>query len=399
MITCPKCGIVPVPYQDLPVLLPEDVEFMPTGESPLTFHEGFRSVQCPRCGGAAERETDTMDTFMCSSWYQYAYMQKNWRAGDVVGADAIPYNPEEGAYWLPVDQYTGGIEHATMHLLYSRFFTKAMRDMGLVSFDEPMLRLFNQGIILGEDSEKMSKSRGNVIAPDDLVQQYGADVMRGYLMFGFRWDQGGPWSSTGVLGIQRFLERVWNLVLESAGAIHPGLPGRANEVPPPDEASVRELRRKLHQTIRKASQDMEAFSFNTMLAALMEFSNYLIKARESAVVRTPAWAEAIRALVLLTAPTFPHISEELWAQLGQPYSVHQQPWPAWDAQLAAEEMITIVVQVNGKVRDRFEAPVDIGDAEAKARALASEGVKKYLAGQSPPKLIYVPGRLVNIVVR
>jgi len=415
MITCPKCGIVPVPYPDLPVLLPEDVEFMPTGESPLKFHEGFRSVPCPRCGGAAERETDTMDTFMCSSWYQYAYMQRNWRAGEVVGPDAIPFNPEEGAYWLPVDQYTGGIEHATMHLLYTRFFTKAMRDMGLVSFDEPMLHLFNQGIILGEDSEKMSKSRGNVIAPDDLVQQYGADVVRGYLMFGFRWDQGGPWSSTGVLGIQRFLERAWNLVLETAEAARaqaPGgfaRPGRAREIRrgalpesetgPADEAGVRELRRKQHQTIRKASQDMEAFSFNTMLAALMEFSNYLLKAREGAVARTPAWAEAIRALVLLMAPTFPHIAEELWARLGQPYSVHQQAWPAWDEQLAAEEMITIVVQVNGRVRDRFEAPAGIGEAEARARALASEGVQKYLAGQSPLKVIYVPGRLVNIVVR
>jgi len=391
MITCPKCGIVPVPYHDLPVLLPEDVEFMPTGESPLKFHAGFRRVQCPRCGGEAERETDTMDTFMCSSWYQYAYMHKNWRAGEPVGPDAIPFDPVEGDYWLPVDQYTGGIEHATMHLLYTRFFTKAMRDMGLVKFDEPMLRLFNQGLILGEDGEKMSKSRGNVVAPDDLVQQYGADVVRGYLMFGFRWEQGGPWSSTGVLGIQRFLERVWNLVLETADLPLTGPDGSEQE------AAVRQLQRRQHQTVRKATQDMESFSFNTMIAALMEFTNYLIKARETPVVHTPAWKEAIRTLLLLMAPAFPHISEELWERLGYAYSIHQQAWPEWDPELASEEIITIVVQVNGKLRDRFQAPADISEEEAKARALACAGIKKYLGDQTQFKAIYVPGRLVNLV--
>ncbi|MFQ5577519.1 MAG: leucine--tRNA ligase, partial [Anaerolineae bacterium] len=220
MIDCPACGIVPVPYHDLPVTLPEDVQFMPTGESPLKFHQGFRRVKCPSCGGEAERETDTMDTFMCSSWYQYAYLDPNWKAGQPLSPDDTPFNPQEGAYWLPVDQYTGGIEHATMHLLYTRFFTKAMRDMGIVNFDEPMVRLCNQGMILGEDGEKMSKSRGNVIAPDELVQQYGADVVRGYMMFGFRWEQGGPWNSTGILGVHRFLEKVWALIVtpvESAG--------------------------------------------------------------------------------------------------------------------------------------------------------------------------------------
>jgi leucyl-tRNA synthetase len=390
MITCPRCGIVPVPYQDLPVLLPEDVEFMPTGESPLKFHAGFRRVKCPACGGDAERETDTMDTFMCSSWYQYAYMEKNWRAGQRLSAGDMPFNPTEGAYWLPVDQYTGGIEHATMHLLYTRFFTKAIRDMGLVSFDEPMLRLFNQGIILGEDSEKMSKSRGNVISPDDLVQQYGADVVRGYLMFGFRWDQGGPWSSTGVLGIQRFLERIWTLVLDA--------PQNGASVSA-DDAQVRELRRRQHQTVRRVTQDMQTFSFNTMVAALMEYSNYLIKARETPIVNTPAWEEAIDTLLLLMAPAFPHISEELWVRRGRPYSIHQRAWPTWDEALAAEEIITIVVQINGKVRDRFDVPADIGEQEAKARALETEGAKKHLAGKPPVKVIYVPGRLVNIVAR
>ena len=392
MILCPSCGIVPVPYEDLPVLLPEDVQFMPTGESPLKFHEGFRYVKCPDCGGDAERETDTMDTFMCSSWYQYAYMERDWKGGETLSAQDMPFNPVEGTYWLPVDQYTGGIEHATMHLLYTRFFTKAMRDMGIVDFDEPMTRLYNQGIILGEDGEKMSKSRGNVIAPDDLVQQYGADVLRGYLMFGFRWDQGGPWSSTGVLGIQRFLERVWALVLEPA-------PTSGGGEGSDGDAQVRALRRKQHQTIRKVTQDMERFSFNTMIAALMEYTNHMVRAKETPVAQTAAWQEATKTLLLLMAPSFPHISEELWERAGHDYSIHQQAWPTWDDELAAEETITIVVQVNGKVRDRFEAPADIGEEEAKEQALATPGAQKHLDGKQPLKVIYVPGRLVNIVVK
>jgi leucyl-tRNA synthetase len=254
MIECASCGIVPVPYEELPVLLPDDVEFMPTGESPLKYHQGFQTVNCPKCGAAASRETDTMDTFMCSSWYQYAYMNAHWKGTEPVRADDIPFDPQEGAYWLPVDQYTGGIEHATMHLLYTRFFTKAMRDMGVIDFDEPMMRLYNQGSILGEDGEKMSKSRGNVIAPDDLVQEYGADTVRGYLMFGFRWHLGGPWNSSGILGVQRFLERVWDLV-----TVPPAVSGAATE------AQVRELQRKQHQAIRKVHQDLQDFAFNTMI--------------------------------------------------------------------------------------------------------------------------------------
>jgi leucyl-tRNA synthetase len=392
MITCPSCGIVPVPYGELPVELPEDVQFMPTGESPLKFHEGFRYIKCPTCGGDAERETDTMDTFMCSSWYQYAYMDPYWKAGEPLSPDDIPYNPAEGAYWLPVDQYTGGIEHATMHLLYTRFFTKAMRDMGVVSFDEPMNALFNQGIILGEDREKMSKSRGNVVAPDDLVQEYGADTVRGYLMFGFRWDQGGPWDSKGILGVERFLERAWDLVVNTqaqAGAEQPG------------EAQLRDLRRKQHQAIRRVTQDIQAFSFNTMIAGLMEYTNALIAARNTApgLVTTPAWQEAIQTLVVLMAPAFPHITEEMWARIGQPYSVHQQPWPAWDEALAREDTVEIAVQINGKVRDKIDVPVDIAEEEAKAQALATEGVQRFIDGKPPVKVIYVPGRLVNIVVK
>lgn len=391
MITCPSCGIVAVPYAELPVELPVDVQFMPTGESPLKFHEGFRYVKCPTCGGDAERETDTMDTFMCSSWYQYAYMDPHWKAGEALSPDDIPYNPAEGAYWLPIDQYTGGIEHATMHLLYTRFFTKSMRDMGVVPFDEPVKALFNQGIILGEDREKMSKSRGNVVAPDDLVQEYGADTVRGYLMFGFRWDQGGPWDSKGILGVERFLERAWDLVVNT----------QAGAGEQPGEAHLRDLRRKQHQAIRRVTQDIEGFSFNTMIAGLMEYTNALIAARSASpgLVTTPAWQEAIQTLVVLMAPAFPHITEEMWARTGQPYSVHQQPWPAWDEALAREDTVEIAVQINGKVRDKIDVPVDIAEEEAKAQALATEGVQRFIDGKPPVKVIYVPGRLVNIVVK
>ncbi|HYH03273.1 MAG TPA: class I tRNA ligase family protein, partial [Bacillota bacterium] len=207
IVYCEHCGTVPVPEKDLPVLLPEDAEFLPTGESPLKYHDAFRKTTCPKCGGPAERETDTMDTFMCSSWYQYGYLSPYYQG-------TTPFDPEQGKYWLPVDLYTGGIEHACMHLIYTRFFTKAIRDLGLVQFNEPMTKLRNQGIILGEDSEKMSKSRGNVVAPDDLVQKYGADAVRAYLMFGWRWEQGGPWDSRGVEGVYRFLNRVWDLLQE-----------------------------------------------------------------------------------------------------------------------------------------------------------------------------------------
>jgi leucyl-tRNA synthetase len=388
MIECPTCGIVPVPYEALPVLLPEDVEFVPSGESPLNHHQAYQHVSCPTCGAEAKRETDTMDTFMCSSWYQYAYMNPAWKADASLGASDMPFDPQEGAYWLPVDQYTGGIEHATMHLLYTRFFTKAMRDMGVVNFDEPMIHLYNQGIILGEDREKMSKSRGNVIAPDDIVRQHGADTVRGYLMFGFRWNQGGPWDSAGILGVRRFLERVWELVTVPHAAT-------GN----PSAAQLRDLRRKQHQAIRKVSQDLHGFAFNTMVAALMEYTNYLGTAKTTAVVMHAAWEDAIRTLMLLMAPGFPCIVEELWQALGGDYSVHQQAWPTWDDDLAAEELLTIVVQVNGKLRDKFEAPADIAADEAKAQALACTGAQRHMNGKQPLKVIYVPGKLVNIVVK
>ena len=382
IIYCPQCGTVPVPYEDLPVELPEDVNFMPTGESPLKFHEGFRRTTCPQCGGQAERDTDTMDTFVDSSWYQYRYLSPHYDEG--------PFDPEVGKYWLPVDQYTGGVEHATMHLLYTRFWTKVMHDMGLVDFDEPMLRLFNQGVILGEDGEKMSKSRGNVVDPDDLVEQHGADTVRAYLMFIGPWEQGGPWSAERINGVIRWLNDVWDIVVNA--------PAETPQEEPTEE-QVRNLRRVTHQTIRKVTQDLEGFQFNTAISALMKLRNELKAARETPLYGSEAWEEAIESMLLLMAPITPHIAEELWVRTGRPYSIHQQPWPQWDESLAAEETFTLVIQVNGKTRDKIEAPVDITEEQARELALASEKVQRYLDGKEPERVIYVPGRLVNVVVR
>jgi leucyl-tRNA synthetase len=393
MLYCAKCGVVPVPEDQLPVLLPEDVEFIPTGESPLKLHPTWRFTSCPQCGGQAERETDTMDTFMCSSWYQYRYLSPKYSEG--------PFDPQEASYWLPVDQYTGGVEHATMHLMYTRFFTKAMRDCGIFEgvrpmnpdlqppsmFDEPMTRLYNQGIILGEDREKMSKSRGNVVAPDELVRQYGADVVRGYLMFAFKWDQGGPWDSKGISGVVRFLNDVWALVTT---------PYQGEDTP--SESDVRALRRKVHQTIKRVTADMETFGFNTALAALMELKNTMQAYRSTSVAGSEAWKEAVRTLLLLLAPFTPHITEELWTRIGGPYSIHQQAWPVADESIAAEEMITLAVQVNGKVRDRLTVPADADEETIKAAALALEKIKAQLDGKTPRKVIVVQGRLVSIVI-
>lgn len=381
IIYCPEHGQVPVPEDQLPVLLPDDVEWRPTGESPLKLHPTWAQTACPVCARPAVRDTDTMDTFMCSSWYQYRYLSPHYDAG--------PWDPNEYAYWMPVDCYTGGIEHATMHLIYTRFFTKALRDMGIVKDDEPMLQLRNQGIILGEDSEKMSKSRGNVVAPDVLVKKYGADAVRAYLMFFARWEQGAPWSSQGIEGTVRWLNRVWNLAL-------PG-DGQKAKSPSAGAADVRALRRVTHQTIRRVTDDFEKFEFNTIISALMEMANALNRHR-AALQGAPAWDEAVNTLLQLMAPVTPHIAEELWARRGQPYSIHAQAWPQYDAAAAAEETITLVVQVNGKVRDRLQVPADISEADARAMALASESVRRYLNDKAPRQVVYVPGRLVNIVV-
>jgi leucyl-tRNA synthetase len=377
IVYCEKCGAVPVPEKDLPVLLPEDAEFLPTGESPLKYHESFLKTTCPKCGSPAERETDTMDTFMCSSWYPYGYLSPYFKGN-------TPFDPEEGKYWLPIDLYTGGIEHACMHLIYIRFFTKAMRDLGLVDFDEPVTKLRNQGIILGEDSEKMSKSRGNVVAPDNLVERYGADAVRAYLMFGWRWEQGGPWDSKGVEGIYRFLNRVWDLTLEEVQ--------RASSV-----EAEKGLRRKTHQTIAKATKEIEHFSFNTYLASLMELSNVMAKYKTE-VYGSIAWDESVQTILLLLAPACPHITEEVWLRRGSKGSIHNQSWPKFDPELAAEENVEIVLQINGKIREKLLVPIGSSSDELQKLALQSELIQKAIAGKTVKKVIAVPDRLVNVVI-
>ena len=383
MVYCPKCGVVPVPEKDLPVLLPEDAEFKPTGESPLKYNEQFVNTTCPRCQAPAKRETDTMDTFMCSSWYFLRYCSPHY--------SKAAFDPKKVKYWLPVDLYTGGAEHAVMHLFYARFFIKALRDMGLVSFGEPFTRLFNQGVIVAE-KQKMSKSRGNVVTPDGYVSELGADAVRTYLMFIGPWEQGGEWNDSGISGISRWLNRVWNLVTAEYDE-----GGKAS--PDDKEQAPRALSRLVHQTIRKVTDDLERLRFNTMVAALMEFTNYLTKVRDGGVVSLSRWGEAIDILLLLLAPACPHITEELWQQRGHDYSIHNQSWPRWDKALAKDEEVTLVVQVNGKLRDRIMVPPSITEAEAKEKALGSQKVKVHLKGKEVIKTIYVPGRLVNLVVR
>jgi leucyl-tRNA synthetase len=379
IVYCERCGTVPVPEDQLPVLLPEDAEFRPTGESPLRLHQGFVNTTCPQCQGSAQRETDTMDTFMCSNWYFMRYIDPN--------NSERPFSRELARKWLPVDQYTGGAEHAVMHLLYARFFTKAIRDMGLAEFDEPFLRLFNQGIIIAGKA-KMSKSRGNVVAPDEYVARQGADAVRVYLMFIGPWEQGGEWDDSGLAGVSRWLNRVWNLALS-----------RAETAPLADAPATRELRRLMHKTIRRVTEDTERFRFNTMVAALMEYTNGLTHAKEAGPVDADAWRNAIDTLLLLMAPSAPHLAEELWVRTGHPYSIHNQSWPGWDEDLAREEEITLVVQVNGKLRDRLQVPVDVTEERAKELALASERVRAHTDGKQMLRIIYVPGRLVNVVVR
>ncbi|HLW47356.1 MAG TPA: leucine--tRNA ligase [bacterium] len=392
IIYCGSCGAVPVPYEDLPVRLPEDAEFLPTGESPLKYHEKFRKTTCPKCGGPAEREIDTMDTFVDSSWYQYRYLSPH--------DAARPFDPAEGRRWLPVDQYTGGIEHAVLHLMYTRFFTKAMRDLGLVDFDEPMLRLFNQGIILGPDGNRMSKSRGNVVNPDDYVGTAGADTVRAYLMFIGPWDGGGPWNPRGIEGVHRFLNRVWHLVLDDApgGAPRGAGPDRAGDGAGVDGAA-NAVHRATHQTLKRVTEDLEAFRFNTAIAALMSYTNRLAELRAEGAVGTPAWRDAMRTLVLMLAPMTPHIAEELWARLGLPYSVHRQAWPAWDPAAVREETVTVVLQVNGRVRDRISVPAGMDEARLRDVALESERVRRFTDGKAVQDVIVVPGKLVNVVAR
>ena len=397
VIYCDVDGIVPVPDDQLPVRLPETVDYAGSGENPLNHDEAFLRVDCPRCGRPARRETDTMDTFVDSSWYWYRYLSPDYTDG--------PVDPEMAERWTPVDQYTGGAEHAVMHLLYSRFFTKAMADIELIHQREPFKRLFNQGQILGADGERMSKSRGNVQDPDELVRRYGADTVRLFLMFMGPWDAGGPWSPTGIGGVHRFLNRIWTLVLDAHGR-EPGDPEA--EFLPAGESAVEArvaMRSAAHRTLRDVSADYEAFRFNTMIAKLMELANTLFRYRGTEVASTADWDEAIRLLLLMLAPAAPHISEELWSRRleanGEPWvSIHSQAWPDVDQAAVVESTREIPVQVNGKLRDRAVVPADASVPEIETAVLARERIIAILDGRTPDRVIVAGGgRLVNLVVR
>ncbi|MBE0599188.1 MAG: leucine--tRNA ligase [Desulfuromonadales bacterium] len=413
VIYCERCGIVPVPEQDLPVVLPVDVEFTGEGGSPLAKSEAFLQTSCPTCGGSARRETDTFDTFVESSWYFARYACPDYTQG--------PIDRSRVEYWLPVDQYIGGVEHAVMHLLYARFFTKVLRDLGLVNLDEPFTNLLTQGMVCMETRscpahgwlfpeevhdgkcrkcgaeatlgriEKMSKSKKNVVDPDHLISRYGADTARLFSLFAAPPEKDLEWNEQGVEGCFRFLNRVWRAIYDNLALI--GL-----AAPPETEGAARQLRRLTHRTIRKVTDDIDGrFHFNTAIAAVMELVNeiYSFEAKQSS---PGAMREALEAVVRLLAPFVPHLAEELWCCLGHLDGLEAAGWPAWDPAALVEEEKTIVIQINGKMRGKVVVAADADDQTIERAALEEPNVARFLAGQTVRKVVIVPGRLVNVVV-
>ena len=391
MLYCEKDGIVPVPEKDLPVILPEKVEITLTGGSPLGRVPEFADATCPKCGGPARRETDTMDTFVDSSWYFYRYTDAH--------NDRAPFDSKVVQYWFPIDQYIGGVEHAILHLIYSRFWTKFMRDLGLITNDEPVERLFTQGMVIKEGA-KMSKSLGNVVSPDEMVARYGADAARLYSLFAAPPDRDLDWQDSGIEGIQRFLGRVYRFVVRNAGS------GKL-QAETLDATSLRPearaIQRKMHQTIKRVSDDFQGrWHFNTCISAIMELVNVLYGAEEAIAqnaIPASLLGEVQRNLVLLLAPFAPYLAHELWEMLGQKESLLRAPWPKYDRELAKEEEIEIPVQVNGKLRGRVVVAAEAEEAFVLERALADEKVRAAVKGKQVVKKIYVPGKMVNLVVR
>jgi leucyl-tRNA synthetase len=403
MLYCEKDGIVPVPEKELPVILPDNVDITLTGGSPLGRVPEFVNATCPKCGGPARRETDTMDTFVDSSWYFYRYTDAH--------NDHAPFDSKTVAYWFPIDQYIGGVEHAILHLIYSRFWTKFMRDMGLVKNDEPIERLFTQGMIL-KGGAKMSKSLGNIVSPDEMIARYGADSTRMYTLFATSPDRELDWQDEGVEGIQRFLGRVYRFVARNAPVERQlaASPRAAREALPTTslQPDARRIQRKLHQTIRRVSDDFKGrWHFNTSISAIMELVNELY-AVEERVARAPSPADLVPVqlllevqhdLVLLLAPFAPHLAHELWEMLGEKGNLLRTPWPNYDPTLAKEEEIEIPVQINGKLRSLIVVAADSSQDVIRERALSNEKVKAAIAGKQVVKTIIVPGKLANIVVR
>ena len=387
ILYCDKHGIVPVPEKDLPVMLPENVDITLTGGSPLGRVPEFLNSTCPKCGGPARRETDTMDTFVDSSWYFYRYTDAH--------NDKAPFDSKTAGYWFPIDQYIGGVEHAILHLIYSRFWTKVMRDMGLVENDEPVERLFTQGMVI-KDGAKMSKSLGNVVSPDEMVARYGADAARLYSLFAAPPDRDLDWQDTGIEGIQRFLGRVYRFVVR-----HAKPQGRATAPDGNLSPEARRIRRKLHQTIKRVSDDFQGrWHFNTCIAAIMELVNELYGVEEN-IARIPAslLSDVQRNLVLLLHPFAPYVTSELWEMLGERKDLLRAPWPKYDPALAKEEEIEIPIQVNGKLRSKIVVSADADQNTIQQTAQSDEKLKAAIRGKQIVKVIVVPGKLVNVVVK
>jgi leucyl-tRNA synthetase len=381
IVYCEHCGEVPVPETELPVVLPYDVDFTPDGTSPLLKHAGFMNAKCPKCGGPAKRDADTMDTFVCSSWYFLRYPNsKN---------DKQAFDPELTNKLLPVDVYVGGAEHACMHLLYARFFTMAFHDMGLLNFDEPFTRLVHQGVILGPDGERMSKNRGNVISPDVYVNQYGSDVFRMYLGFGFSYIEGGPWSDGGIKAVHRFLERVERLILR----IHELKDGAKAT-----GAEEKELNYVLNYAIKRVGEDIAVFQFNTAIARMMELVNALYKYIENEKINVSLLKEAAKKLLLILAPFAPHFTEELWETTGGEYSIFNQSFPACDEAALQKDTVSMALQVNGKVRTSFDIAAGASKETVEKYVLETPDLNRFFEGKPIKKLIVVPNKIVNVVV-
>ena len=385
VIHCDKCGIVPVPEDQLPVLLPYNVEFTPDGESPLRKCDEFIHTTCPVCGGPAHRDADTLDTFVCSSWYYLRYPDNR--------NDEAPFDPEWINKILPVDKYVGGAEHAAMHLLYARFITKALRDLGYLNFDEPFLSLVHQGTILGPDGNKMSKSLGNTVSPDEYVSKYGSDIFRMYLGFGFNYVEGGPWNDDGIKAISRFvsrIERIVDIALEAGGK-----PGKDDM-----GTAEKELNYVRNYTIKSATADTERFQFNTAISRIMELLNALYQYDADAKEKNwKLFGDTVDDLLKLISPFGPHFAEEMWEKKGNAYSIFNQSWPSFDEKALVKDTIELAVQVNGAVRSRIEVASNAGEDEIQAAALADSNVKNYIDGKEIKKVIVVKNRLVNIVAK
>lgn len=388
VVYCEKCGTVPIPESELPVRLPENVKFTGQGKSPLSECEEFMNTTCPKCGGHARRESDTMDTFVCSSWYYLRYCDPH--------NDKMPFSKDKVDYWMNVDQYIGGVEHAILHLLYARFFTKVLYDLGYVSCEEPFENLLTQGMVL-KDGSKMSKSVGNVVSPDEIVAKYGADTARLFILFAAPPERDLDWNDTAVEGAYKFLNRVWRAVDELK-------PFMSDEkvVTASLNAEEKKLRFAVNASIKKVTEDFERFSFNTAISSIMEMVNELYRYKDATAPESyskPLIGEALRSLIVLLSPIVPHITQEMWESIGNDTALFDTPWPSFDESALVVSEVEIVVQINGKIRDKMTVSADLGREQMEEIAKTSDKVKALIGDKQIVKVIAVPKKLINIVVK